>query len=76
MVTTACWSKANVELRTIDGRDIGSKLRDLGGAYAEEANKGGRAVRTRACHPRFWKPQLWRLRRHTVCPHVHLNASA
>jgi len=46
MVTTACWSKANVELRTIDGRNISSKLRDLGCAYAEEANKGEHAVCT------------------------------
>ena len=73
MVTTACWSKANVELRTIDGRDIGSKLCDLGCTYAEEANKGERAVHTRACHPWFWKPQLWRLAWDTVCQHVHLN---
>ena len=36
IVTTACWGKADIELWTIDGRDIGRKLRDLGCAYAEE----------------------------------------
>jgi len=56
MVTTACWSKANVELRTIDDRNIGSKLRDFGCAYAEEPNKGERAVRTEPVTHDFGSP--------------------